>query len=187
MGRWVPAWLLPSTPAAHLAVQGRGRVLPARGPPSSPSPPHHHPQCVCRQWVSVPAAPRPIFPLTAGSQTPCHGPGKIRCGSEFWPPRQAPVKPCPIRDGGSPVLSKLPTFKETRNLGCLCNAPLFTFDNKFQFCKDSQQGWLIENMSVPRHVCYTQSHWAVCPVEALATVPVGVVPPPVAWGPCTVH
>ena len=103
-----------------------GRILAAWGSSIIPLPsPSSSPVCAW-QWVSVPAVPRPHFHTYSGSQTLCHGPGRPGVGVSSGHP--GPIKPCPIRDGGQPCAVKTPHFpRETINLGCVCNAPLFTF------------------------------------------------------------
>lgn len=138
-----------------------GRILTAGGPSimplSSPSP---SPVCA-RQWVSVPAAPRPHFHTYSGISDSMPWARQTRCGSEFWPPRpQLSLAPSGI--GGSPVLSKLPTFQGKPEIWGVYAMPHFLhFDNKFQFCKDSQQGWPIETCLSP-DTCVTHRAIGLC-------------------------
>lgn len=59
-GRWVPTWLLPSTPAAHLAVQGRGEDSHCRGA-------LHHPPLLP---ITIPSVCTPVGECASCTQTP---------------------------------------------------------------------------------------------------------------------
>ena len=86
-GRWVPTWLLPCTPAAYLAVLGRGEDSRCLGvlhhPPSLP--------------IIIPSVRMAVGERASCAQTPFPHLQRIsnsmpwarqtRCGSQFWLPR----------------------------------------------------------------------------------------------------
>lgn len=86
-GRWVPTWLLPSTPAAYLAVLGQGGGFFCLGVLHHPPPLPIIIPSVCMAVGECASCAQTPFPHLQRISNSMPWARQTRCGSQFWPPR----------------------------------------------------------------------------------------------------